>query len=255
MLIQFFKEETYDKLFGSVQLNLDWYNSDTATPEDIGLDSDSFESSSLDLQSFVLVLPPAEATNEEKSANDLINIKSVYGTWKELTPLLARNKYMWTYYCHCDAHYRSYIRARWMGNGFTESQATDRFFVTTNKTKLVRYNALSSLWWMGYLTYDEGAANPFWLTEVLGNATNLADFLDTYNSYNPVRAKGVIKGIAEVLDELGLDQLRNKPFRELNRYLNRYAAVVPLDYLSEDEIKALAKEELFKIIAAGGNDD
>lgn len=248
MLLQYFKEEAYDKLINSIGDNLDWYSADMVTIDDIGLDSNAFETSSLDLPSFALVSPPQGASNDEKNENDIINIKSVYESWKGLTPLQARNKYLWTYYCHCNPNCRSYIRARWMDGCFTESQVRDRFFVTESKRNLVRENALSSLWWKGYLTYDgANPNNPFWLTQTLGTTTNLADFLDTFNSFNPARAKGVIKAIAEVMDELGIDQLKNQLFRDLNRYLNRYAAVTPLDYLSEGEIKELAKAEFLRI--------
>lgn len=251
MLLQYFKEEAYDRLIGSISDNLDWYCNDMVTIDDIGLDSESYEISLLDLPGFSLVPSPKGASNDEKNLNDIINIKSVYGNWKELTPLQARNKYLWTYYCHCNSACRTYIRARWMDGDFSESQVRDRFFVTESKRNLVRENALSSLWWKGYLTYDaDNANNHFWLTEVLGTTTNLADFLDTFNSFNPTRAKGVIKAIAEVLDELGLDQLKNQTFRDLNRYLNRYAAVMPLDYLSEEEMKELVKAEFRRLCIA-----
>lgn len=252
MLLQYFKDDSYDKLISSINDNLEWYCTDTTNLIDIGLESDSFEVSSIDLPSFALVPPPQGASNDEKNENDIINIKSVYENWKELTPLQARNKYLWTYYCHCNASCKNYIRARWIGDDFTESQVKDRFFVTESKRNLVRGNALSSLWWKGYLTYDhDNPNNPFWLTQTLGTTTNLADFLDTFNSFNPARAKGVIKAIAEVMVELGISQLKNQPFRDLNRFLNRYAVATPLDYLSEDEIKKLTKTKFMEICSAG----
>lgn len=112
---------------------------------------------------------------------------------------------------------------------------------------MVRGNALSSLWWKGYLTYDEGADDPFWITRTLGTTTNLADFLDTFNSYSRTRTRGIARAISEVIDELHLERLKNQPFRDLNKYLNRYSAVPPLDFYTESEIYELTKEEFVRI--------
>lgn len=249
MLVQYLKEADYDRLLRSIFENTRWYNSSSNNPDEIGLLPGCIEASSIDLPSFKLVIPPCDADNDEKNENDIVNIKIVYSNWKELTPLQARNKYLWTYYCH---HNIEYVRARWKDGDFTDSQVRDRFFVTGARRNLVRGNALSSLWWKGHLTYDtENENNPFWLTEVLGTTTNFADFLDTFNSSNPVRAKGVIKAIAEVCDEAGLEKLPNKVFRKLNRYLNRYSVVAPLDYLDEDEVQHLAKRELLRLVHCG----
>lgn len=245
MLIQFLKEETYDNLIGSIDNHKAWYDSRDTSLEDIGLHGDYSESSSVDLPRFSLIVPSANANNDEKNQNDVANIKAVYGSWKELSPLQAHNKYMWTFYCHCVPQYKDYIQTRWMDGDFDLDQIRNLFFVTENRRNLVRGNALSSLWWKGYLTYDSSNPNnPFWITDTLGISTNLADFLDTFNSFNPLRARGVVGAIAEVLDEEGMTQLKNQAFRDLNRQLNHHAAVRQLDCLSVEEIKDLAKQEL-----------
>ena len=196
MLIQYFSESCYDTLFSNIDnnRNLDFYNGtgDSALSSIINLPEDLL-TSNVDLPMFKLINPPDNAGNSEKNANDITNIKQVYDAWKDLTPLQASNKYLWTYYCHRD-DYKEYIQKRWRGDAFSPKQVESRFFVFDNKRNLVRENALSSLWWKGYLTYDSSADNPFWIAETL-DITNFADFLDTFNSYNPTRAKGVIKAI------------------------------------------------------------
>lgn len=120
--------------------------------------------------------------------------------------------------------------------------------MTEEKRNLVRENALSSLWWKGYLTFDEGANNPYWILDTLKTTTNIADFLDTLNSYNPNRAKGVIGGVRQVMNERGMELLPNRPFRALNRYINRYSMVSPLDFFYVEEIEEFAKEKFGEIL-------
>lgn len=247
MLARYLHEEAYDNLYGTVGAALTAYaipNSDR-----FELDDSQFgESRTIDLERFSLVCPRLGATDVERSENDITNIKIVYNAWKTLAPLQAKNKYLWTYYCHADKKNVEYIIARWGQNGFSSSQIRERFFVTEEKRNLVRENALSSLWWKGYLTFDEGANNPYWILDTLKTTTNIADFLDTLNSYNPNRAKGVIGGVRQVMDERGMELLPNRPFRALNRYINRYSMVSPLDFFYVEEIEEFAKEKFGKIL-------
>ncbi len=108
---------------------------------------------------------------------------------------------------------------------------------------------MSSLWWKGNLTFDSAASNPYWIAERLATTTNFADFLDTFNSYSIKRARGIAKAVAEVIDERGLGLLQMKPFRALNKYLNRFSAVAPLDFLTEVEIHDIAKQEFERIVS------
>lgn len=251
MLISYFTEDAYFKLLGSISANSPKYRDGFGSIEELGISKADCPTSSIDLPLFALAPLDPNASDEEKNKNDLVNIQSVYDSWRSLTPWQAHNKFMWTYYCHLPK-YQEYIRSRWKKEGFSDSQIKERFFVTEEKRNLVRENALSSLWWKGYLTYDESREDHYWQTKALCTTTNFADFLDTFNSFNPTRAKGVIGAMSEVQGELGIDKLPSKVFRQLNRYLNHYAAVSILDYLSVEEIRELCKAKLYEIIGASG---
>ena len=247
MLIQYLTDQAVDNLYSNISNNVQWYCSSGKTIGDLGLSEEqAVATSTIDLPQFPLINLSPGAGDDEKNANDIANIKQVYSTWMGLTPLQARSGHMWAYYCHCVPKYHEYICSRWMDGRFTKSQIESLFFVADNRRNLVRENALSSLWWKGYLTYDpDNAINPFWVLDTLWSTTNIADYLDTLNSYSRLRTKGVVGGIAEYLRMSGTDRLRNNVFRELNRQLNRLAAVTSLDYLDEEEIKDL----VFKRIA------
>lgn len=100
---------------------------------------------------------PGKKDDAQKSQEDLVNTRLIYEAFRNLTPLQASNKYMWTYLCHAVPEYRAYIQDRWMQEERSNT-IKNRFFVTTPGS-LLNDNALSRLWWYGYLTYDRHSSN------------------------------------------------------------------------------------------------
>src|SRR5574344_58188 len=105
----------------------------------------------------------------------IVSIDSYYyfGTEPEfmdtkLAPLQATNKFMWAYLAH--TKFKGYTVSRWINNPDNDKiQGTisERFFVA-GQNGLIRMNAISRLWWAGYLTYDENnPADPYHLTKIL----------------------------------------------------------------------------------------
>jgi len=244
MLLSYFTEEAYDKLINSVNENNEKYMTDEEWLNSfLGNGSYFRTSGTVDMHRFVPSYTPGKKSGSQKSREDLVNTRLMYEAFKELTPLQASNKYMWTYLCHTIPEYRKYITDRWLTDT-RENTVRTRFFVTDSKSSLFD-NALSRLWWYGYLTYDEdNRANPYALTEILlTNQTICTDFTDTRNSMNPVRARGVLYALKDYTDEFGSMGLIDK-FRSLNKYLNMKAAVTVFDFLSQDEIYKMALERL-----------
>lgn len=75
---------------------------------------------------------------------------------------------------------------------------------------------------------------------LLTNQTVCSDVVDTLNRTSPNRIQGVLLTIEEFKDEMGSTRGLVDYVRECNRYLNRYAAVTVLDYLSKEEIRDIA---------------
>ena len=170
-----------------------------------------------------------------KTDDDFTNTKIVYDALgKILTPHQACNKYMWSYLVH--DKYWSYAKQRWA----VESGASikTRYFCGDSRIPL-SLNALSRLWWYGYLTYDDdNPSDPYHLTKLMTSDTDLCQNLVQHKySMNKAVALGFLDGIKKFIDESG--EFTGEKQRSLIKYVNRYGAVTSLDVLTREEIKEL----------------
>lgn len=247
MLLGYFTEDAYEKLYHDIESNADKYTTDEDwLPEFFG-NTDYFKmSKSVNVNLFSPYYIPGPKDDAQKSREDLINARNMYEAFKGLTPLQASNKYMWTYLCHAVPEYREYIRDRWMSAERSNTIKT-RYFVTGSGS-LLNDNALSRLWWYGYLTYDPDGANHYALTEILfTNQTICTDVMDTLNRTNFSRIKGVLLAIKDFKDLLGANEGITEYFRECKKYLNHYAAVTNFDFLDAEDIRDLAYDYMVKL--------
>lgn len=104
------------------------------------------------------------------------------------------------------------------------------------------YNAISRLWWSGYLTYDEEKekTNPWELTKVLFSAQQIQkDLFDQPFSMNRTVVKGLLRALKRIQEETG--NAATPTFRKCcDSYINHYGSVTILDALSSDEIEEIA---------------
>ena len=247
MLLGCFTEEAYDRLLNSISENSEKYASDEEwLSAFFGGKDDYYLPSSVDLPKFSLYSSSGKSDDAQNTRDDLTNVRILYDAFHSLTPWQASNKYLWTYLCHAVPEYSAYIRSRWMKNE-RENTIKTRFFVTTADS-LRNDNALSRLWWAGYLTYDKSRRNPYELTEVLlTNQTIWTDVMDTYNCMNRNRMFGVLAAIRDFRAVLDENEGISDYFRECKKYLNHYAAVTTLEFLNEDEIRDLAYNYMMKL--------
>ncbi len=247
MLLGYFTEEAYDKLLHDIQQNAENYSTDDEwLPTYFESTDDYYKMSTVDVSAFKPYYIPGKKDDEQKSREDLYNTRLIYDAFKSLTPLQASNKYMWTYLCHAIPEYRAYIQDRWLQEE-RENTIKSRFFVTTPDS-LLNYNALSRLWWYGYLTYDSKSSNHYALTEILlTNQRICTDVMGTFNRMNYDRMRGVLLAIRDFNRELSVDEGITEYFRECKKYLNHYAAVTTLEFLDSDEIRNIAFNYMMKL--------
>ena len=247
MLLGYFTEEAYDKLLCDIPKNaVNYYSDKDWLSAYFGNSDEYFKISSVDVNIFTPSYTPGKKDDAQKSREDLVNTKLIYNALRNLTPLQASNKYMWTYLCHTNPKCRSYIQDRWMQEEGS-NKIKNRFFVTT-LSSLLNYNALSRLWWYGYLTYDCHDSNPYALTEILlTNQTICKDVMDTFNRMNYDRMRGVLMAIKDFKEILTDNEGITEYVRECNKYLNQYAAVTVLEFLNSDEIRDLAFRYMVKL--------
>lgn len=252
MNLEYFEEPAYDRLKSDIEKNFEKYSSDEEW-----LDS-YFESKKYSSVSSVIVnsvqnlystdfnsLPDIRKKEIDNInlQNDIINIRMIYDAFKNLTPLQAINKYMWSYLAH--TKYSKYVRERWL---FREQDEKSRIntirtrFFAEGKDGLIVDNAISRLWWAGYLTYDENSSNKYHLTELLFSAQQIStDILDRRFSWNKKVMMGILLGLEKYKEE---NVLKVDPVRKCIKYFGRYAAVTMVDELPVNEISNIIYEYL-----------
>ena len=188
---------------------------------------------------------------ETKNNDDLTNVKMLYSAYRDkISPLQASDTLLWSALCH--VVFRQYVLQRWKKDGTVRIE--QRFFATEAKSSLTYYNAISRLWWSGYLTYDEdNPSNPWHLTEVLFSAQQIQkDLFDQPFSMNKSVTKGLLLALREVQTEKG--NACTTLFRKCcHSYLNHYGVVTILDTLSDQEIYELALDYM-KTCSTKGED-
>lgn len=168
MKIGYFIEGAYNKLFDNIEGNREKYKLKTGWIKEFFGDSEYMSETNIEFPAISLV------NTGDKTKDDFRNTVTVYDALgKILTPQQACNKYMWSYLSH--ETFYEYTSQRWP----VEKGAAikTRYFCGESRNAL-SLNALSRLWWYGYLTYDEeNPSNPYHLTELLTSNTDLCQNL------------------------------------------------------------------------------
>ena len=241
MNLIYFTKDAYKYLKTDLNNNKDKYYSDepwlTEYFSSKGLD-EFYKTSSVTVPNIQLVTGGEDT--ETKNRNDLINIKILYNEYKDkLSPLQASDPLLWSALCHIT--FKQYVLDRWKKDDGTV-RLDRRFFATEGRASLLYYNAISRLWWSGYLTYDEEKedTNPWYLTETLFSAQQIQkDLFDQSFSMNRDIVKGLVMALKRLQAERG--NSCTTLFRKCcDSYLNHYGAVSIIDTLESSEIESIA---------------
>ncbi len=249
MNLKYFTKDTYRMLKQDLELNKSKYYDEDDWLKQYFEEKEIYEpykESTINVKDVNLICSGYDDDNKNK--DDIANTIAIYSAYKDkITPAVASNPLMWTALCHID--YKDYILERWKkDNGNVSIQ--HRFFATDGRTSLLYYNAISRLWWSGYITYDENnIKDPWELTRVLFSAQMIQkDLTDQSFSMNPTIVRGLLKALKRIQKEN--NNLCTKVFRKCcDSYLNYYGAVTVIDALSETEIECIAYDYMKKEIA------
>ena len=248
MNLIYFTKDAYKLLKKDLNLNKNNYYSEEPWLDEYfaaaGLD-EFYKTSSITVPNIELVYNGDDI--EVKNRDDLNNIKSFYIEYKDkITPLQASDPLLWSALCHIT--FKDYILKRWKKADDTVS-IDKRFFATEGRSSLLYYNAISRLWWSGYLTYDEERknSNPWHLTEILFSAQQIQkDLFDQPFSMNRTIVKGLLSALKRIQEERG--NACTTIFRKCcDSYLNHYGVVSILDTLSAKEVEDIAYSYMKKI--------
>lgn len=247
MYLCYFEEPAYDKLKQNISDNVEHYKTEDICWLDKYFDGiNYYKTSGVMVQNADLIYEAdKKLSTEEKNIQDLANVWILYDSYKNLTPLQATDKYLWSYLAH--TVFKKYVVSRWINNPDNDkiqTTITDKFFVN-GTSGLMTDNAISRLWWAGYLTYDEdNTADPYNLTRILLAGQQVwTDILDTPFCGNKKIIKGFLLGIKKCQEE---KKVSANIIRECVKYFRRYAAVTNVDFLEEKEIEDLIFAFLIK---------
>lgn len=248
MNLIYFTKDAYKLLKKDLNSNKDNYYTDDPWISEYfslaGLD-EFYKTSSIIVPDIKLVYSGDDI--EAKNKDDLSNVQILYSGYKDkLSPLQAADPMLWSALCHIT--FKQYVLNRWKKDDGSV-RLDQRFFATEGRASLLYYNAVSRLWWSGYLTYDEDKTsfNPWHITETLFSAQQIQkDLFDQPFSMNRTIVKGLLMALKRIQEE-------NKNscttiFRKCcDSYLNRYGAVSILDTLEQSEIEKLSYDYMKKI--------
>lgn len=241
MKIKYFSESAYADLFDSIKEHEALYCGDNNS-----WINDFFGEKIYAKDSRIECTLPSLSTEFDEYSN----VITFYEALKDkLTPKQASNPYLWSYLTHCE--YWGYAHSRWSKEGMSVQTIQQRFFCNNfdgNRIGFMR-NAISRLWWMGYLSYQEDRpGNPYELTRLLMSHSDIsASIFERKLSANRNVTVGMLDAMLEInndpnLADVGMSASGRYEWRELCKYINRYGGVTLLDAMTSNDIKELSYE-------------
>ena len=232
--LTYLTEEALNELDGAKTGNMALYEQD-----DPWLDSYFPSRQYTKTSSVAMALPTLKCdTSLTEAEEDLVNTWLLYDAMKDLTPLQANSRQLWTYLSHVT--YYEYCLDRWQQPGKMSWIETRMFVKGDRGMRGLARHAISRLWWFGYLTYDADASNPYHYTETLLTAEQAClDLLDNNYSQSREVMRGMLKALSDYVEVKGARGI-TEPWRDCVQYVNRIGATRDLDFLGIDEVAEFA---------------
>ena len=163
------------------------------------------------------------------------NAIRVYSNLNFLSDSQASDERLWAGLCLGSLW--NYVKYRWNIDGkCTVSSVKDHFFFgqKSGRRSLTR-NAMSRLWWIGRLTYDEKRTDPWELTRFICESSDyIMHALERNTSNNPAIIRPFLSAIIDAKAN-GL-AINTDRFGDLAKYLNLLGGIYILDCLPEQRI-------------------
>ena len=236
MNLTYIKEDNLIDLKSNIKSTVDKY----ALPDNSWLKEyfgvDPLENSKYTVEDFVL-----DMSHEKPFYTDSENVMRVYNRLKFLSDSQASDERLWAGLCL--GPFWRYTQYRWaIDEKSTEKNVEQHFFFGFGARRSLTRNALSRLWWIGRLTYDEERKDPYVLTKyVCENQDIILHTLERNISNNKEIIIPFLSAIIDARKE-GLP-INTDRVGELAKYLNLLGGVYILDVLDRQVIydKVLTK--------------
>lgn len=182
-------------------------------------------------------------TPDEKNKYNFENAKIIFESYRQLPIIKASDPGLWIYLTH--GPFWEYMRARWPIEKLEPSKdkssyILEHWFIRNIGAPDLARNAISSLWWGCFLTYDENRENPYELTEQL---FSMLDFYRTVIAGVQGRNKEFTHAILEYIIENPklFSTKKEGKVRLLMRRANAVGGYKLFTSLSKNQIKEIFK--------------
>lgn len=234
MKLYFMKEDAVAFLKGNVNEHLHYYKGDNSWVNECcsNFGDSPFALFKIEVPEFKLI-----TSDEKPEQNDIENVKILYSALKNITNTQATDERFWVGLAHGELWYYMVSRLSLNSNDVEAEKILSNFFFNTSRKRSLIVHALAKLWWIGRLTYDPTADDPFEALEGLRYdcSSKILPFFSNNFTNNPKIIRALLKAIIYI-EQRDVKVIREQ-WRELLRYLNMISGVIILDYLSENELK------------------
>lgn len=201
------------------------------------------------------VFPDAPLKESKASEDELANIEAVFLAMKDLPNAVAMDERLWAGLV-LDRGW-SYLRNRWDIAALFESKdkkvtakiAEHGFFMHNARRSFTRH-AISRLWWLGKLTYDESEADPFRRTRIVTQDLGyIVDLLERNFSNNLFISRQFVDAVEAARAEVAAEGrvILRPELRTLCKYLNMLGGVYILDATPDGVIFSKIKAKAIAI--------
>ncbi len=175
-----------------------------------------------------------ETSEDEPLMTEAENVKRVYSNLNFLSDSQASDERLWAGLCL--GPFWKYVKYRWkIDKKCTMSNIQQHFLFGFGPRRSLTRNALSRLWWIGRLTYDEKRTDNWELTKfVCEHSDYIMHILERNTSNNPTIIRAFLSAIIDARNN-GL-KINTNIVGDLSKYLNLLGGIYILDCLPEDII-------------------
>ncbi len=245
--LPFIKSNDLQKIKANLGAYVNNFKEDSSSWLKDELGPNVFAESKLDMPEIHLTVDPANS-----SASDADCVQILYGKLRNISNAQASDERLWAGLAL--GPFWNYVQDRWnIKNNCTKVSIEQHYFFALGPRRSLTRNAISRLWWIGRLTYDSKAQDPWELTKFVCRYSRfIVDILERSMSNNPSIVQPFIRAVMEAEKE-GIT-ISTQRIRELAIYFDELGGIYILDCLPKNTIykKILHKaEELQKKEDAG----
>jgi hypothetical protein len=158
----------------------------------------------------------------------------VYENLKFLSDSQASDERLWA--ALCLGPFWKYVQYRWeINKKATVANIKQHYLFGYGPRRSLTRNAISRLWWIGRLTYDDTRTDPYELTKlVCENSDYIMHILERNTSNNPMIIRAFLGAVLDARNE-GMN-INTDAVGELAKYLNLLGGIYILDCLKPERI-------------------